>query len=177
MQGAHHATSSDKPTVEPVGNSFRFLLGVEGLEVSDWENRSGTHHNEYKKDLHQSTGHWVDSCGWCHGPDNPRHAISGDVMAPGSGTAYLCMRCHPGFHSGNLTGSSWFRHPANVAIPNTGEYAHYTVYNVDAPVARNVIPDSPSSVVTPWRNAQVWGNGNGNSGEGCFICHTTKDDS
>ncbi|MCD6429982.1 MAG: hypothetical protein J7L57_02040 [Deltaproteobacteria bacterium] len=207
MQGAHHANSGDKPIGDTVGNSFRFLLGVEGLEVSDWENRNSTHHNEYKKDLHQSTGPWVDSCGWCHGPDNPRHAISGDVMPPGSGTAYLCMRCHPGFHSGNLSGSPWFRHPANVAIPDFSEYSYYTVYNVDAPVSRNILPDSPSPVVTPYRGAQGQGNdfvtcischkahatdypdllrwdydadikaGNGNSGEGCFICHTTKDDS
>ncbi len=205
MQGAHHASSNDKPAGDTVGNSFRFLLGVEGLEVSDWENRNSTHHNEYKKDLHQSTGPWVDVCGWCHGPDNPRHAISGGVMPAGSGTAYLCMRCHTGFHSGNLGGSPWFRHPANVAIPDTGEYSHYTVYNVDAPVSRNILPDSPSSVVTPYRGAQGQGNdfvtclschkahatdypdllrwdytaikaGKGSSTDGCFICHSTKDD-
>ena len=126
-------------------------------------------------------------------------------MPAGSGTAYLCMRCHSGFHSGNA-GSPWLLHPANVPIPDTGEYSYYTVYNVDAPVARNVVPDSPSPVVTPLRTAQGTGYvfvtclschkahatdypdilrwdynndikaGNGNSGEGCFICHTTKDD-
>ena len=202
MQGAHHADSSNKPTGDTVGNSFRFLLGVEGLEVSDWENRSSAHHNEYKKDDLAPPRY---SCDWCHGPDFPRHTNSGDVMPAGSGTAYLCMRCHSGFHSGNA-GSPWFRHPSNVPIPNTGEYALYTVYNVDAPVSRNVVPDSPSAVVTPWRTAQGTGYdfvtcvschkahatdypdllrwdyttisaGGGNSGDACFICHTSKDDS
>jgi len=208
MQGAHHTNSTNVPAGDTVGNSFRFLLGVESLEVSDWENRDSTHHNEYKKDLHQSTGPWVNACTWCHGPDKPYHGISGPVMPAGSGMAYLCMRCHPAFHSGNQWGSPWFRHPANVSIPNFGEYQYYTEYSVDAPVSRswNPVPTAPSSVVTPYRGPQGQGNdfvtcischkahatdypdllrwnydtmdaGGGNSGKGCFICHTTKDDS
>ena len=209
MQGAHHTNSGSRPTGHTVGNSYRFLLGVEGLEVSDWENRNSTHHNEYKRDLHQSTHPYVNACTWCHGPDNPYHGISGDVMPPGSGTAYLCMRCHPVFHSKAANSFSWLRHPANVSIPDYGEYQYYTEYSIDAPVSRlwNPPPTVPSSVVTPYRGPQGQGidfvtcischkahatdhpdllrwdysnieaGGGGLTDTGCFICHTTKDDS
>jgi hypothetical protein len=211
MQGAHHGAGSSHPTGDTTANSFRFMLGVEGLEISDWQNTNATHHNEYKKDLHQATGPWVNACGWCHGPDNPWHGNSGDVLAPGSGINYLCLRCHPRFHSGTNTGGNinnppWFKHPVNVAIPDKTEYSAFTTYNVDAPVARNDIPNAPSPVVTPGRTAQ-WGIGEdyvacischkahgtdypdilrwdystiiaagGSNTNGCFICHTTKDD-
>jgi len=162
MQGAHHTITDEsamgyqKPDGTTVGNSYRFLLGVEGLEVSDWQNRDKDHHNEYKKDNHQSTGPWEPSCYWCHGPDNPWHGNSGEVLAPGSGMQYLCMRCHPAFHSGtshggDIVSSPWFRHPSNLSIPDDGEYQYYTTYSVDAPVTRDEIPDSPSNQVTPFR--------------------------
>ncbi len=214
MQGAHHSNPGNyptHPTGDSVGNSFRFMLGVEGLETSDWQNSSSSHHNEYKKDAHQATGPWVNACGWCHGPDNPWHGNSGDVLAPESGINYLCMRCHPNFHSGRSQGGDlndppFFRHPVNLAIPDKTEYSAFTTYNVDAPVARNEIPSSPSPEVIPGRST-FWNQGHdyvacischkahgtdypdilrwdysdmrsagGSNSNGCFICHTTKDD-
>ncbi|MEA1922101.1 MAG: cytochrome c3 family protein [Pseudomonadota bacterium] len=212
MLGAHHADTTktagglDKPTGDTVGNSFRFLVGVSGLEVADWQNRDSAHHNEYNKDNFQLPGFPnQSSCDWCHTTAGPGRPGTGDVLEPDSGTAYLCMRCHPGMHSWIEKNAAWYRHPSNVAIPDESEYAHYTVYNVDAPVSRNVIPDTPSAVVTPWRSAQGAGNdyvtcischkahatdypdllrwdyagieaGGGSSDEGCFICHSTKDE-
>ncbi len=218
MQGAHHTIADktfggfEKPTGTTVGNSFRFLLGVEGLEMADWQNTDKDHHNEYKIDGHQATSPWVHGCGWCHGPDNQSNGTSDTgVLAPGSGMQYLCMRCHPVFHSaydlgGDRFVSPWFRHPSNLVIPNTGEYQYYTEYSIDAPVTRKIIPDSPSSVVTPgiklhnvgndyvscischkahatdhgdilrWDYANIKAGDSASSGKGCIICHTSKDD-
>ena len=206
VRGSHHTNIGNKPAGETVGDSYRFLLGVTGLEMEDLQNSSSTHHNEYIMDDHQLPGFPdQNSCGWCHGPDNPWHSNSGDVLKPGSGMSNLCMRCHPTMHSWIDQNSAWYRHPNNVPIPDRGEYAAYTVYNVDAPVSRRTLPDTASSVVTPGTDAQNLGEdhvfclscheahatdhpdilrwdyttivaGGGNSGEGCFICHTTKDD-
>lgn len=206
IRGSHHAASGNIPPGDSVGDSYRFLLGVTGLEVDDLQNRDSGHHNEYIMDDHQLPG-FPDqsSCGWCHGPENPWHGNSGDVLKPGSGMSNLCMRCHPHMHSWIDRNSAWYRHPNNVPIPDRGEYSAYTVYNVDALVSRRTLPGTPSSVVTPGTNAWNQGEdhvfclscheahatdypdllrwdyttiiaGGGNSGQGCFICHTTKDD-
>lgn len=207
VRGSHHNNSGNLPAGTTVGDSYRFLLGVTGLEAADLQNRDSSHHNEYIMDDHQLPGFPTQSsCYWCHGPDNPWHGNSGDVLEPGSGMSNLCMRCHPDMHSWIDQNSAWYRHPNNVAIPDRGEYAAYTVYDVDAPVSRRTLPTVASSVVTPgvdaWNRGQdhvfclschkahgtdfpdilrwdyttiIAGSGS-NSGEGCFICHTTKDD-
>lgn len=206
MQGAHHAVSSNKPLGATVGDSFRFLIGQTGLEVDDWQNTNSTHHNEYKAASQfvpqLPGGNGPGECGWCH-PDK----MGGLLPAAGSDMGDFCLRCHPLFHSWVDQNSAWFRHPSNVALPGgTSEYANYTEYNVDAPVARKTLPDSISSIVTPYRSVQGVGYdyvncischkahatdhedllrwdyanieaGNGTSdGEGCIICHTSKDD-
>ena len=92
------------------------------------------------------------------------------------------------------------RHPSDVLIPDSGEYADYSEYNALAPVAKEEIDDGMknSSVVTPgtdivtcischrphgspypdmlrWDYASCQA-GAANSECGCFICHTAKDD-
>jgi hypothetical protein len=207
MQGAHHESGGNLPPGDTVGTSYRFLIGITGLEIDDWQNTDKNHHNEYKSDWGGATQlpGWPNqsSCGWCHGPDNPWHGNSGTVMDPGSSMADFCMRCHPHFHSYVQGGGVWFQHPENVRIPNWGEYADYTEYNIDAPVARRIIPTTPSSIVTPsngvandyvtcischkahatdhpdllrWDYANIEAGGGVSTGEGCIICHTKKDD-
>ena len=206
MQGAHHAVSSSKPWGATVGDSFRFLIGQTGLGVDDRQNTDSSHHNEYKAASQfvpqLPGGNGPGDCGWCH-----EDKAGGQLPTPGSDIGDFCLRCHPHFHSWIDRNSAWFRHPSNVAIPGgTTEYADYTEYNVDAPVARRTIPDSISSIVTPGRTVQGIGEdyvncischkahatdypdllrwdyanieaGNGtSSGQGCIICHTKKDD-
>ncbi len=206
IRGAHHGNIGNKPFGTTVADSYRFLLGVNGLEAGDLQNLDSSNHNEYIMDDHQLPGFPTQSsCGWCHGPENPWHGNSGEVLEPGSGMSNLCMRCHPAMHSWIDRNSAWYRHPNNVPIPNRGEYAAYTVYNVDALVSRRTLPDVASPIVTPGTDAWDRGQdhvfclschkahatdypdilrwdyttivaGGGNGGEGCFICHTTKDD-
>ncbi len=212
IRGSHHKNSGNKPAGETVGDSYRFLLGVTGLEADDLQNRDSTHHNEYIRDDSQLAGFPTlvgpGTCYWCHGPDNPWMGNSGDVLEPGSGMSDLCMRCHPGMSSYDQNTPGWHRHPNNVPLPgDSSEYAAYTVYNVDAPISRRTLPDVASSVVEPgdilqpgtrgaanvfclschkahgtdypdmlrWDYTGIIADG-GTSNEGCFICHTTKDD-
>lgn len=195
LAGAHHEDSGANPSGDTVGNSYRFLFGITGLEVSDWQNLSSSHHNEYKGDTTQQPS---SNCSVCH-----IMTAGGRNLPVGSSITELCMRCHSDFHSYDNTSDVWLKHPSDVRIPAQGEYASYTVYSVDAPVARTTLPGSISGVVTPsnsdvgadvvtcischkahgtdhadilrWDYAALQAGGGSNSG-GCFICHTTKDD-
>lgn len=109
----------------------------------------------------------------------------------------FCTSCHGEFHTGELSSvkSPWFRHPTGIVLPSNGEYAKYRTYNPDAPVARPVLPQSPSNVVTPGKDAVSclschlahagpyesllrWDYDNIFTGEdekgGCIVCHTGK---
>jgi len=115
MKYAHHTDDSGGITGASVGLSYRFLNGVLGKEDPDWEQDStNTSHNEYKG----STGSSTDTI------------------------SYLCAECHGKFHTwtGGAfevgTASPWFRHPTDIALKSTGEYAAYATYNMVTPVAR-----------------------------------------
>ncbi len=200
ITGAHHQNVDGQLAVaDSVGNSYRFLLGVRGFESEDWqENASGSDHNEY---FGRSTPIQL-GCGItsCHGP--------GGVQSPDGTLSQFCATCHGNFHTlettdatgvGSIANSPFIRHPTDLALPATGEYAGYTVYDLNSPVARTSIPGAASSSVTPgsdtvmclschvahasnypsmlrWDyDTMIAGNGGAASGTGCFACHTTKD--
>lgn len=205
MSGSHHKNAGgklDNPT-EPA-NSYRFLMGVKGFESPDWEeNPTAQNHNEYfglatpiqlgcsAVSCHQSTG----------------------VQPPDGTMSQFCATCHGNFHTltsisssgvvsegvGATASSPFIRHPTDLSLPATGEYAAYTEYNLGSPVARLTVPETSGSAVTPGSDAvmclschvphasdypdmlrwdystMIAGNGGAASGTGCFVCHTTKD--
>jgi hypothetical protein len=174
-QVKHHANDS-ATIVDGTGGWYRFIYYVKGIEDSDWEKTvSPTDHNEYQ------------------GETSANDSIS--VSDAGCG-------CHGDFHalrnpSGVGSSSPWLKHPADIALPNSGEYSAYTTYNPVAPVAR---PDlsgysGPSETVTPgtdqvmclschrshgsdqldilrWDYSTMVAGGGGSGG--CFTCHTQK---
>jgi hypothetical protein len=175
IKGAHHG--DDAPPLEgsltDVARNYRFLLGIKGKEDAYWEqDNTNTSHNEYK----------------------------GSTSSATDTTSYLCAECHGKFHtwvggpSEVGTASPWLRHPTDIALDATGEYASYTTYDMTAPVAR---PEDDytgdPTIVRPgtdiimclschrahaslyfkmvrwdYKNWPVAGT------EGCNICHTTK---
>ncbi|RLB81299.1 MAG: hypothetical protein DRH17_09585 [Deltaproteobacteria bacterium] len=189
---AHHADDS-ATVVGESGGYYRFLsftyyhpssfqeglgfYGCEGIEDSDWEKTvTSTDHNEY-------------------------------AGAPASGNSHsiskYCACCHEGFHgtANTQSGSSWIRHPSDHVLPNSGEYASYTTYSPEAPIARDPTVlagmTGPSQTVTPgsdqvsclschrahgspkpdmlrWDYSGMIAGSGENTG-GCFVCHTTKD--
>lgn len=201
MTGSHHTNVDgklDNPT--NAGDSYRFLFGVKGFESSDWqENPSSANHNEY----FARAAPIQLTCG-----PNSCHQYTG-VVKPEHGTiSQFCGSCHGNFHTlavddsdgiGATATSPFIRHPTDLSLPATGEYASYTSYNLSAPVGRLSVPDSPSGIVTPGSDAVIclschvahasdypsmlrWdydtmiaGNGGAASDTGCFVCHTTKD--
>ncbi len=189
IAGAHHANDN---TIDgtSVGKSYRFLSGVVGLEVTDWQNTDSNHHNEYSGQTSPIEPH----CSDCHDMSG-----SGTTLPAGSTITQLCTACHIEMHQVDSSGDGiWLRHPSDIVIPNSGEYAAYTTYNIDAPIGRVTIPASASDTVTPGTDVVTclschfahgsdypdllrWdydaiSAGGGSSGEGCFICHSTKDD-
>lgn len=208
---AHHANdetvmlSGNAKYVDGTGGGYRFInqAGVKfidngghrvpamvGIEDPDWEqDPTSAIHNEYQDSPYDATGH---------------------------GMSDFCTGCHDGYHSlrdadnalgvddMGLPSSPWLRHPAGFVLPATGEYADYTVYDPQVPVARpNVAAlksmGGPSSTVSPgtdkvmclschrvhgsefpdmlrWSyDGMVASTTGGTAGTGCFVCHTLKD--
>lgn len=202
INGAHHDNvngqviqgGADK---EP-GHGYRFLLGVNGYEDTDWQyTRSATDHNEY---YGRATPTQLDcSASLCH-PGGV-----GGVRPPNGTMAEYCGTCHGNFHTlavgssdgvGPAAASPFIRHPSDLSIPNAGEYAGFVTYLTVTPVARLAVPAAPAGNVTPGSDAvfclschvahgspypdmlkwdyatmQV---GSGIARTGCFACHRAK---
>lgn len=205
LKGAHHRNADGQLDVaDQIYNSYRFLNGVRGLEnpgAERWQNANTASHNEY---FGQNTPEVLG----CAGGELGCHGTNG-VRPPNNTMSGFCGTCHGNFHTltgpgmGDTegigrTGTSPFqRHPTDITLPATGEYASYTSYEVLAPVARTTVPATPSGTVTPGSDVVMclschgshatdypdmlkWDYttmiaGGGSNTNGCFVCHTTKD--
>ncbi|MBU1640151.1 MAG: hypothetical protein KKG53_06675 [Proteobacteria bacterium] len=203
LSGAHHNNVDGKCDVATnPANSYRFLTGVKGYEnqTDKWQNVSSSSHNEY---FGQVTPVQLG----CSGSASHCHNIG--ISPPDNTMSQFCATCHGNFHTlststsdgiGSSFTSPFIRHPTDVALPASGEYASYTSYNIDAPVARTLVPDAASSAVTPGSDVVMclschaahatdfpdmlkWdydlmkaNDPSSPSNSGCFVCHTTKDD-
>ncbi|MFO7761904.1 MAG: cytochrome c3 family protein [Desulfobia sp.] len=172
-------------------DNYRFLNSHErpqsgyvvGVEHEYWEHPDHTaSHNYYKG---------VDE------PDN-----NGINLKTTQSISSYCGGCHNNFHGsdGTGTGSPWLRHPSDIALPDEGEYAAYdpttTGYNLQAPVAW-IDPENPTRAeavvmclschrvhgsqypdILRWDyDSMIAGGGGGAAeGEGCFVCHSSKDE-
>jgi predicted CXXCH cytochrome family protein len=192
ITGAHHGntglTSNRCNAADTIGNSYRFLGNIFGLERSDWNwAETAVNHNEY---------YGVN--------DTSLRSQSNTAYANTNTISFSCAECHGYFHSridNTSLGSPWLRHPTDVDLPATGEYASYNpdnsnLYSVEAPVARPTVPVSSGSTVTPgtdivmclschrahgspyadilrWDYTTMQA-ATGTGDTGCFTCHTTK---
>jgi hypothetical protein len=195
LKGAHHNNVDGKCNTDPAtavaSNSYRFLVGVEGLENTGpykWQNYNANNHNEY---FGTSPSLELDcSATSCHSP-------SAYVYSPNGSISTFCATCHGQFHNPSTVGTSspFIRHPTDVFLPAIGEYSAYKAYSTEAPVARTSVQDSmrpdvvPGTDVvmclschaahaTPYADILRWNYndmvaGGGGSG-GCFTCHTQK---
>ena len=209
MGGSHHNDVEGQCDVahDPF-DSYRFLAGVKGYEnqIDKWQNVSATSHNEYFGAI--SPPQLSCTTVNCHG-DNSIKPPTGTISG-------FCATCHGNFHTvsvgagddtngdsagiGDDTMSPFIRHPTDIVLKNSGEYAAYTSYSIQAPVARVTVPNSASATVTPGTDVVMclschmshasdypdmlrWDytgmlahDANADTGTGCFTCHTTKDD-
>lgn len=186
VQGAHHYSGATNLAV--TGGSYRFLLGIAGIEDADWEyTTSVTDHNVYQ------------------GTDR-----TGGSADDTSSISYFCAKCHGDFHASadvnadtSTMSNPWLRHPTDIdMVALGGEYAGYgglDGYVVEAPVALSTLaaPTATSydaeAVVTclschrphgsdqldllrwDYTTMTVGALGGAGGGEGCFHCHTSKD--
>ncbi len=172
LKGAHHKNVEGRINVaDNHYNSYRFLWGVKGYEDKDWQNSlSAVDHNEYfgtASPPSYSSGNCANNC---HGADS--------ITAPQNTISGFCATCHGNFHSldnvvygpgagiGMSNSSPFQRHPNDTVLPGgSSEYAVYTSYNVDVPVARGAVPFGSSPTVIP--------NDSGATGSiiMCMSCH------
>jgi predicted CXXCH cytochrome family protein len=202
--GAHHAEDGQAGVASRGDGWYRFLgnvmlenldeQGVEGVEDPLWEqNVSPTQHNVYKgtTDDYQSV-----------------------IVLANNSIGELCAGCHAKFHHvpaiggvetdgmRNTVGAgAWIRHPSDVVLPADGDYAAYTTYDPLAPIAKQTLDGTVTSVVVPGEDVVTcischrahgspypdmlrWDYTNDCSAGsddteanpcGCFTCHTTKD--
>ncbi len=198
IRGAHHKNVDGQlDTADQVYNSYRFLYYVKGLEDADWEKtESASDHNEYFGAVTPMT--FGGSCNICHTPSGVRplnQTMSG-----------FCATCHRYFHVtdspngiGGDTNSPFTRHPTDVILPNSGEYAGYNgpgnAYNLTAPVARTAVPANADGIVNPGMDVVMCLSCHAAHGtnfpdmmrwdyrsamlstaiSGCSVCHTYKD--
>jgi predicted CXXCH cytochrome family protein len=188
--GAHHGNtggaSNQCSTANTVGNSFRFLGGIKGLENGDWNwDETASSHNEY-----------------FGANDTSNRNQTNSTYANKNTISFSCAECHGYFHSridDGTTGTPWLRHPTDIALPNKPEYLRYTVYSVEAPVGRSTVPATSNGTVVPgtagtdivtcischrahgspqpdllrWTYSSMIAGGV-SADTGCFTCHTTK---
>lgn len=160
LKGSHHAhTGSKCNTASEVYNSYRFLRGVKGLENNGqykFQNKDASNHNEY---YGATTPMSVSGCG-----SSACHFGAADIRPSNNTISGFCATCHGNFHTlqgiGGDTSSPFERHPTDVILPNSGEYAGYVNYSVETPIGRTSVPDSASSVVTPGSDVVT-----------CLSCH------
>jgi predicted CXXCH cytochrome family protein len=151
LSGAHHGnagTSDQASTASTIGNSYRFLAGIKGLEHvnHNWSEAAATH-NEYYGANDTSTE---------RDDDATSTYTNSDTMS------FFCAECHGDFHAkiDNDTsfGNPWVRHPSDIVLPNSGEFDDYNSdngdntagnYNLTVPVARGAVPAASSATVTP----------------------------
>jgi predicted CXXCH cytochrome family protein len=206
LKGAHHKNVDGKlDTADQIYNSYRFLFGVKGYENTTgsykWQNYNTNNHNEYFGANTPMSFSGSECATICHSPQGVQpanHTISGFC-----GTCHREFHTVQGI--GGDTSSPFERHPTDIILPGgSTEYANYNgighAYSVQAPVARTVVPDSISNTVSPgsgtdvvmclschmahasnypdmlrWDYSAIFAGG-GTNNNGCFICHTKKDD-
>jgi len=157
-----------------VADGYRFIVGLKGYgnEVDRWSNVDAGSHNEYyggNAGL-PATG---SECDICHieghaGGTNSYSAFNSTVRVPDNSVTGFCTTCHGKFHSSGIgndfvangVSGAFLRHPSDYVIPNRGEYAGYTMYNLTAPVARPTLYTASSSTVTPGTDMVM-----------CLTCH------
>lgn len=195
--GGHHANKSGKTDgtagAGAVGDSFRFLSGVKGVEEPGWEvDEDPTMHNSYYAAKRELT-------------DPSAATVGADDSING-----LCAKCHGDFHgvyaagAGQDNDGSWIRHPTDVDLSTatyTGtEYASYTAYQLTVPVGAVAYDTAPitnprvdggivlcischrahgsaNDDLLRWSyNGMIAGSATSSgAGTGCFVCHSTKD--
>ena len=202
MTGAHHYNIDGQidgivvgADADEVYNSYRFLKGVYGLEAADWMNTDVSNHNEYYGT--NGSPFTDNNCNQCHeGGSNA--SLTSSMTTPSNSISGFCSTCHGTFHEDTDAAGSFIRHPTDLTLPSTGEYAAYTTYNLTAPVARQTVPAAASSTVTPGTDlvmclschvahgsdyagmlrfdyTTMVAGGVTNIDTGCFACHSTKD--
>ena len=217
ISGAHHnsfdgakdagnATAAKVHDGAYVASGYRFIPGLKsyGNETNRWQNNSSTDHNEYYGNTAPIE---LTSCGNCHQNGSSSSTAShlyldGYLKVPNESVSGFCVTCHGEFHStgngANGSSTAFLRHPSDYVLPDRGEYADYTTYNITAPVARNAVATSISDQVNAGSDLvmcmschmahasqydamlrfnydqQQAGNATAGLDTGCLACHTSK---
>jgi len=161
-----------------VADGYRFIVGLKGYgnEAARWTNVDENSHNEYYGGDPSLTKleSGLTGCTTCHIQGNEDGlnsylTLNSSLKVPNNSMSAFCTTCHGKFHSAGATGDdfenngvsgAFLRHPTDYVIPNKGEFAAYTVYDLKAPVARPTLYTASNNTVTPGSDLVM-----------CLSCH------
>ncbi|UCE72142.1 MAG: hypothetical protein JSU99_02215, partial [Nitrospiraceae bacterium] len=145
ITGSHHTNVGSSDSVSApttVAGSYRFLANIKGLENADWNfAETAASPNEY----------------FGANLTANRDSVATADFGNRDTISYLCAQCHGTFHGeiddDAVAGGPWVRHPTDITLPASGEYADYNpdngnVYNLDVPVARPAVPADCTNCAT-----------------------------
>ncbi len=199
LSGAHHG---DDTTIDgsTVAKSFRFLKGINGVEDSDWEYTvTSTDHNGYLAQARSEADSMTDSgttisslCGQCHGDFHSGTSTINDggawlrhptdyALPTGDGSEYTAYARVTDATADPGTGIYNIVAPVGLASPVTGEVTSGAIVTC---ISCHRAHGSPYADLLRWEYTNTDGNGgisageplNGADNNGCFACHTEKDD-
>jgi len=204
IAGGHHSNVDGACDGTDLPHSYRFLYGIQGIEDSDWEyTKSQTDHNQYYGvDLTDTTilptgeGQQTISylCCECHGnfhvsdtdttSASPwiRHPTDFDMArATGSEYQYYNEATNPAAAPYSLIapGASDDAGETGGTIKSTVDVQNANGTAIVMCLSCHRAHGSPFADILRWdyQLIDAAGSTNGDQNEGCFICHTTKDDS
>jgi len=180
--------SAEEPKVPLSGGNFYYISGQIHLEKAG-----------YCTSCHRDVRHHATKAGYrflgedIEGIGDPMYEYGDGHNIYKSGDKY-CNGCHNDYcgSKNQRSGTGWIRHPTNIPLPMSGEYAGYKVYRKDVPVSYPDLkkPERSNAHImcischrphgTPYNFLLRWDYntilaGSGNNLTGCFACHTTKD--
>ena len=204
IAGGHHGNVSGSCDGSDLAHSYRFLYGIKGLEDADWEYTKGPndHNQYYGVDRTDTTVQPASDkqtisylCCECHGnfhvadnnsggnSESPwiRHPTDFD-MARATGTEYA------EYNNASDPSAAPYSVIAPVASDDADTVANpYSTVNVGTANGTAIVMclschrahGSPFADILRWdySTMDAAGSPTGDQNEGCFICHTTKDDS
>ena len=202
IAGGHHSNIDGACDGTDLPHSYRFLYGIKGIEDSNWEyTKDANDHNQYYG-IHRTDATILTSdkqtisylCCECHGDFH--------VSDTDTASASPWIRHPTDFDMANATGSEYEEYneatnpaaaPYSLIAPVASDDAGETGGTVKSTV--NVQTANGTAIVmclschrahgSPFADILRWdytlieaaGSSTNDQNEGCFICHTTKDDS
>ncbi len=198
VSGGHHGGVGGICDGSDVANSYRFLLGVKGYEnmhaTHKYQNVDSVYHNEYfgiggasetsSSATVASNGTISGLCAECHGDFHGTTGIGGDAIS--AFERHPTDIVLPNTEGKEYSAYTSYSVQAPVARPSGSgalDVINTSGTNTEVTPGADIVMclschgahATAYEDILRWDYTQMLAGGGGNDGQGCFVCHTTKD--